>query len=315
MTSPENKAIERMQRAARRSTREAKTRSDLRVDIGIITIREDENRAVLRRFEPLATEDGRRRYRIRRLDLPGGGSYRIAVVRCLDQGNSDAQSAADALLSDLAPRLILVVGIAGAVPAPELTLGDVVVSSGISDFSVEAVLHGNETEYALRGGPLHPFAALLAADLPAMDVDGELGDWNTVESLTQPMPTVLLEDDRLYGDESWKRRVRDSINRRFGTGRMGPPRAMSGAIAASNRLVKDDELLAVWLRLARQVVAVEMESAGVYKATQTREVPFLAIRGISDVVGLKRDPDWTAYACETAAAFTHAFLRTRPLAL
>jgi nucleoside phosphorylase len=62
----------------------------------------------------------------------------------------------------------------------------------------------------------------------------------------------------------------------------------------------------------RQVVAVEMESAGIYKATHGR-VPFLAIRGISDVVGFKRDPDWTAYACETAAAFAQAFLRTQPI--
>ena len=79
--------------------------------------------------------------------------------------------------------------------------------------------------------------------------------------------------------------------------------AITGAIASSDRLIKDDETLSVWLKIARQVVAVEMESAGIYKATQERNVPFLAIRGISDVVGFKRHPDWTAYACETAAAF------------
>ena len=27
----------------------------------------------------------------------------------------------------------------------------------------------------------------------------------------------------------------------------------------------------------------------------------------------RRDPAWTAYACETAAAFAHAFLRARPI--
>jgi nucleoside phosphorylase len=56
-----------------------------------------------------------------------------------------------------------------------------------------------------------------------------------------------------------------------------------------------------------------MESAGIYKATNGRNVPFLAIRGISDVVAFKRHPDWTAYACQTAAAFAQAFLRTRPV--
>ncbi len=77
--------------------------------------------------------------------------------------------------------------------------------------------------------------------------------------------------------------------------------------------MKDDEKMSVLLKFARQVVAVEMESAGIYKATHGR-VPFLAIRGISDVVGFKRDPDWTAYACETAAAFARAFLLTQPIA-
>ena len=41
----------------------------------------------------------------------------------------------------------------------------------------------------------------------------------------------------------------------------------------------------------------------------------LAIRGISDIVGLKRADAWTKYACASAAAFTRAFLRTRPIEL
>lgn len=93
----------------------------------------------------------------------------------------------------------------------------------------------------------------------------------------------------------------------------GSPVVGGRAIASSDRLIKADETLAVWLKLARQVVAVEMESAGIYKATHEREVPFLAIRGISDVVGFRRDHEWTPYACETAAAFAQAFLRTRPI--
>ncbi len=33
----------------------------------------------------------------------------------------------------------------------------------------------------------------------------------------------------------------------------------------------------------------------------------MAIRGISDIIGLERDNRWTKYACQTAAAFTYAF--------
>ncbi|MBK7538696.1 MAG: hypothetical protein IPI49_25680 [Myxococcales bacterium] len=284
-----------------------------RVDFGILTIREDENAAVLRRFDKVATDEQQRRYRIRSLKLPGGGAYTLAVLRCLEQGNADAQAAASAMIEDLAPRFLLVVGIAGGVPANEFSLGDVVVSSRIADFSVEAVIRGKKREYALGGGPLHPDAAKLAADLSAMIVDDELTGWNSPEAITRERPSVDLSDDRFYGTDDWQKSVRDKLERHFAGKPPRPPLAVTGAVASSDRLIKDDETLAVWLKISRQVVAVEMESAGIYKATHGRSVSFLAIRGISDIVGFKRHPDWTTYACETAAAFAKAFLLTCPI--
>lgn len=280
-----------------------------KIDFGILTIREDENAAVLRRFERVATDKRQRWYRIRRLALPGGGAYTLAVLRCLEQGNTDAQAAARDLLEDLAPKFVLVVGIAGGVPSHDFSLGDVVVSNRISDFSVEAVLRDKEREYALGGGPLHPSAARLAADVSAMIADGEMDGWNAPGAIMRSQPTVDLADDRFYGDDAWKKSVREKIRRHWGASRS--PLAVTGAVASSDRLIKDDETLAIWRKVARQVVAVEMESAGIYKATHGR-VPFLAIRGISDVVGFERHPDWTAYACETAAAFARALLLAQP---
>ncbi len=40
--------------------------------------------------------------------------------------------------------------------------------------------------------------------------------------------------------------------------------------------------------------------------------PVLAVRGISDIVGFKRSPEWTSYACHTAASFLVALLRGYP---
>jgi formylglycine-generating enzyme required for sulfatase activity len=76
--------------------------------------------------------------------------------------------------------------------------------------------------------------------------------------------------------------------------------------------VKDPALLIPWLTTARNLLAVEMESGGVYRAARER-CPMLAIRGISDIVGLQRADAWTKFACSSAAAFTRAFLRTRPV--
>jgi len=41
----------------------------------------------------------------------------------------------------------------------------------------------------------------------------------------------------------------------------------------------------------------------------------LSIRGLSDIVGLKRQEAWTRYACSSAAGFTRGYLRTRPVPL
>src|SRR5262245_43003472 len=85
-----------------------------RVDFGIITIREDEFEAVLERFpERLGITSGRRLYNLRQLAIGNHDAYTVAIVRCATQGNAEAQQVANALLDELAPRWLLVVGIAG----------------------------------------------------------------------------------------------------------------------------------------------------------------------------------------------------------
>ncbi|WP_224248150.1 TIR domain-containing protein [Hyalangium gracile] len=278
-----------------------------KVDFGIITIREDEFEAVLARFPSVGRVSGRRHYNLRQVDFPGGDSYLIAVLRCIEQGNGEAQSAAHDLLEELAPRWLLVVGIAGGIPSDEFSLGDVIVSTRVHDFSVEAVIQERKPEYALAGGPVDMKAAVLVANIPALRA--ELQGWNTEQSIIARRPETNISEATLYGDESWRDRVRGSLARQAGRTH---PTVLAGAIASSDRLMKDTEALTVWTKMARQVLAVEMESAGVYRATYGRHVPTVSIRGVSDIVGLKRDPSWTLYACHTAAAFALALVRTRP---
>jgi tetratricopeptide (TPR) repeat protein/nucleoside phosphorylase len=280
-----------------------------KVDFGIITIREDEFAAVLARFPPISRVTGRRQYNLHRVPLTGGGSYLVAVVRCIEQGNLEAQSVANDLIEDLHPHWLLVVGIAGAAPADELSLGDVIVPVRIHDFNVEALLQDGTSEYALGGGPIDKSAATHVANLLALGP--ELGSWNSSESVFAPRPDIPLREELLYGDEAWNEKVRRSLERHAGR---KLPLVTTGAIASSDRLIKRTETLAVWMKMARHVRAVEMESAGVYRATYGRQIPVVSIRGISDVVGLIRDPEWTHYACHTAAAFTLALMQTRPFA-
>jgi nucleoside phosphorylase len=284
-----------------------------RVDIGILTIRDDEFRAVLQMFPTKigAVPGEHREYTLRHAEAGGGERYTITVLRQVEQGLGEAQTVARDLIEDLAPRLVLVVGIAGGLPSDDITLGDVVLSTRIHDFTVEARKAGQEVTYAATGGPIDKALANAVADLA--NREDVLGTW-TADLPVRP-PVAWTRKGQLEGSPEWQRELRAKLEHHHG--KDAAPRApvyAAGPIASSDRLVKDPAVLIPWLITARSLLAVEMESGGVYRAVRER-CPMLAIRGISDLVGLKRSDAWTKYACASAAAFTRAFLRTRPIEL
>ena len=137
-----------------------------------------------------------------------------------------------------------------------------------------------------------------------------MGDWWS--DLPQK-PPVSLGAGKVYGPKEWQRKVRESLKAHFApVVSPRPPHFMAGVIAASDRLVKDPEVLIPWVKTARGILAVEMESAGVHRATHDK-TPMLSIRGLSDIIGLKRNDAWTKYACSATAAFAAAYLRTQPV--
>jgi nucleoside phosphorylase len=125
----------------------------MKVDIAIITTREDEFEAVLQRFKPVPyREPGKRSYGICHLETKGGNHYTIAIARCSEQGNDTSQQLAHDIIHDLDPRLILVVGIAGGVPHDEFTLGDVIISTRIHNLNVGAQHEDGSSTFDIRGG-------------------------------------------------------------------------------------------------------------------------------------------------------------------
>ncbi|MEQ8273411.1 MAG: hypothetical protein RMA76_08690 [Deltaproteobacteria bacterium] len=283
------------------------------VDFAIITIKEEEFDAVLRRYPPTKSRSGLWEYNVADVPVPGvpHRTYRVAIVRCLKQATNEAQSITAYVIEDLEPRWILLVGIAGAIPAPEYTLGDVVVSTRIYDLNVGALAPGDDHQYAITSDSIHEDFAPFIANLPANRA--ALGDWNAPERIGRSRPGVDVGriDELLNGDEEWKAKIKSSIQRHFGSesARTRNPVFTAGPIASSDDLIKDPRILQRWLTHARDIYAVEMESAGVHAAARRRghSYPFVSIRGLSDVVGLTRDHDWTMYACETAGSFTRAF--------
>jgi nucleoside phosphorylase len=279
------------------------------VDIGILTIRDDEFKAVLREFsaDTSVYKARHRDYALRTADSGDTRRYSVAILRQIEQGNGEAQEAARDMIDDLQPSLLLVVGIAGGLPSDDVTLGDVVISTRVVDFSVEARKFQAETTYNVGGGPI---ARTVAAGVANLSARGDaLGSW---WNELPPKPKVSWSNhSAFYGPASWKKLVKEKIKAHF-VSDARPPAFCAGAIASSDRLVKDPKLLFPWITTARSLLAIEMESAGAHRATRER-VPMLAIRGLSDIVGFRRSEAWTKYACGSAAAFTKAYLRTTPV--
>src|ERR1700735_3750392 len=182
------------------------------VDIGILTIREDEFRAVLQVFsDGHGIYKGRHReYTLRAADAGGGDQYRVAILRQIEQGNGEAQEAARDLIDDLQPSLLLVVGIAGGLPSDDISLGDVVLSTRVHDFSLEARKFEEATTYNVGGGPIAKSIAMGIANLSARE--SELGNW-----WEEPpsKPRVSWAPSRLYGPTVWRRRVRETLKSHF----------------------------------------------------------------------------------------------------
>jgi nucleoside phosphorylase len=182
------------------------------------------------------------------------------------------------------------------------------------DLSVSAANQDEPTEYEDLGGPMAPEVEKLVKDLPGWA--HTLDDWSDAKSVVRPRPAAVIpaseKADSLYGPAAWKKKVIRGLKANFPPD--VPPRrpiALPATFITSNTLIKDADLAKRWLINARQSMAAEMELAGVMAAARSvgdAETCVLAIRGISDIVGYKREPEWTEFACHSAAAFTHALI-------
>tara|TARA_B100000609_G_scaffold199672_1_gene206205 strand:- start:4256 stop:6259 length:2004 start_codon:yes stop_codon:yes gene_type:complete len=268
--------------------------------VGIITMKEEEFEAVLDKFEPDSEHEGKRRsYEVSIIKTPKG-PCRVAITRCAQQGNLFAQAAASEMIGDISPSFILVVGIAGGVPTVDFCLGDVLVSSSCVDLTIEDTGSGvGKRRFDASGGLLHTSATRVVERLKS--IERRATGWNDAGSIACPRPD--LTGSFTTENTDWNEGISEALTR---LEQRTAPIATAKKIASSDRLVKDPELISQWRTVLKGVSAVEMEFAGVYVLCQREDIPVLAIRGISDVVGWERDEAWTLYACHTAAAYVRA---------
>lgn len=286
----------------------------LKVDVGILTFREDELAAVQERFPSEGIVDRRRRYSLSRVPLDEGESYRVAMTRVVETtGSGDAAEALRHLVEDLRPSLVLLVGVAVAMPSDEITLGDIVVPT--------RVVNGNYDEltldHVLLNEPMHKDVARWASNLSVLATQG----WGD-QALTGPVPVL---PPKVVLREYLSDAIISSLKQHFSGSlwannyinaphvKLRPPRATAGAVVAIDHALNDAYLHKICDRLAEGKLALEAKTWEAYGAARALGIPVMSIRGIGEIIGLQRDPRWIEYACKAAASFALAFLKTRPV--
>jgi nucleoside phosphorylase len=277
-----------------------------KIRFAIVTIKPEEEDAVLEKFPSQHTLKGQRSYHLTRIKTPSGETIIVASARLPRQGNLEAQAVVGQLIDDLAPSCVLLVGIGGASPFGDAVLGDVVFGTHVHDLTVALDNADGIKEFAGEGGPMvervvaavtHLRPALQSTTrveaAPAMDLDG-------LEFTT--------------GDEQLNKKIRDRLIDRFAPGADGGSRGGTkvfvGPIISSDALMKNPVVAKQWCETRRDALAIDMEFAGAYRASRSagRVAGLLAVRAISDIVGHKKSEGWVRHACVVAAEYAYAFV-------
>jgi nucleoside phosphorylase/DNA-binding LacI/PurR family transcriptional regulator len=223
--------------------------------------------------------------------------HRVGVVQTTDQGPVAAQGMALQVLDELEPEWVVVLGIAGAMPDSDLSIGDVALGRQFVQLALPKHDKG-PPKYVDFSQPLNGREVAAVEHLHAR-----------VQGWIKPLSVKARSNRFEVTDSKWQDLIRDNLQKR----NRREPTAHLATIMCDGGLWRDLALAAqnrdsMWTR--RKWEAVEMELDGVVRAV--REKPganILVIRAISDLIGYRRDNSWTNYACDSAAMFFKSALR------
>ncbi|KAK3402309.1 pfs domain-containing protein [Sordaria brevicollis] len=261
------------------------------------------------------------------------GPHFVVMVVCPRVGNEPASTVlANMRRSFPSIKHVLVVGIAGGVPAygpnleDQIVLGDVVV--GVPHHGSGGVVHyefgsweGNN-EFSVRSRTLHPSAALLTAvnhlrsahmmergsKIPQYLSELRMGlkkKWRQLYEDPGAENDHLFDDDYVHEYRNLTCEVRCDTARSLRRVDRGPeaeretdePEIHYGTIGSANAVVRSSARRNE-LRATHKIICVEMEAAGVMSDYQG-----LVIRGICDYADSHKNDGWQHYAAATAAAY------------
>ena len=210
-----------------------------------------------------------------------GGAYRVIVTLLHSMGNIEASHATSDLIRDWNPRYVLVNGIAGGLCHNEQRLGDIVVSDSIVYY---------EPGKVGKNGVVQRNKQFLS---DRTLIDGILNFFDTAWYATLPAKPVQVQPDDTF------------------------PKIHVGPIASGEKVIADAGMINDLRKYQSNLIAVEMESAGVASAafSALKQIGFITIRAICDFADSSKNDQWHEYAASTAASYLRAFLENRPVSL
>jgi len=204
-------------------------------------------------------------------------TYKVAIVPLIDMGRAEAATATVQGLERWRPRYVILVGIAGGFRNAGVSLGDILIANQIADYEEQKLRDNAST---IRWQTFRVDAGLLAQ---AQNLSGE---W--ASQIAEPRPVE------------------------------GRPCVQFGVICSGDKVIANDLLEKfhdTWSRL----IGVEMEAGGVARAVAESGncQGFFMIRSVSDLADGNKDStevkSWRNYACEAAASYLFAFLKSGPV--
>jgi nucleoside phosphorylase len=240
--------------------------ADETVDFAIVVASHRELKAVQQAFPELkhiaAVPATSQTYYCGHIPTVRGGAYRVVVTLLHSIGNLEAAQTTAVLIREWNPRFIIVTGLAGGLARSSQNFGDIAVSDSIVYYE-QAKVRSTGLDYLNRQFVADP---------------------------------TLLSGVRNVTDSSWRMRLParpDGQEPNFFL-----PAIHVGAVASGEKIIAGGQE-ADRLRFSqRNLIAVEMESAGVASAALSaiKKVGFITIRAICDFADGSKSDDWRDYA-------------------
>ncbi len=203
---------------------------------------------------------------------------RAVVVVLSRVGKVAAASTTVALITHFNVHAVVFAGVAGGL-APEVAVGDVVVSAQLLQHDVDA-------------SPLFP-----RWEIPLTGVARFPADTALVQALLDSAHAVLADPHALLGTD---------VMAAFG---ISAPRVHTGLIISGDRFVCTSAESAILRQALPDALAVEMEGAAVAQVCHEWGVPFAAIRTISDRADDAASVDFMQFIAQVDSRYSVAILR------